>query len=301
MQSRFRLLKTHRLEDFPSGSALAFRNGRLYVVGDDATCILILDTDFQKVDTIPLFDHPDKRIPKAGKTDFEACTLLTVDGTEQLLLVGSAATEIRQKVCLIPFQDGMPELVIRKDSFHDNKAFIRRLPGREIPEVNIEGVCTIGESLLLGNRGNLTHPTNHLIVTDPNFWQHPEEAPMKVLSMILPVRNATEPLGVSELCYLTETDVLLLTLTSESTTNAYDDGTIGDSYLGWVSHASRQLDGTTLIVDQMVNLSDVDAAFQGNKIEGICVASVSSSQALLHLVADNDAGDSRLFTLEWVW
>jgi hypothetical protein len=301
MHSHFRLLKTHWLEDFPSGSALAFRNGRLYVVGDDATCILIVDTDFQKVDTIPLFDFPDKRIPKAGKTDFEACTLLTLDGTEQLLLVGSAATEIRQKVCLMPFQDGMPEIAVRTDSFHDNKAFIQRLPGREIPEVNIEGVCTIGERLLLGNRGNLTHPTNHLIVTDLDFWQHPEDAHLHVLSLILPVQDLEAPLGLSELCYIAETDVLLLTLTSESTANAYDDGAIGDSYLGWVSHASQQLDRTTLIVDQMVNLSEVDVAFQGNKIEGICVASVSSSQALLHLVADNDAGDSRLFTLEWMW
>ncbi len=298
MKPTFRLLKTYLLDDFPSGSSLAFQNDHLYVIGDDATHILILNTDYQKVGTVSLFDYHEKRIPKPEKTDFEACTLLHIDGVEHLLLVGSAATPIRQKICLIPCPDGKPDLTTHQHFFCDIGAFIQRLPSVDIPEVNIEGVCTLGDNLLLGNRGNLTHPTNHLIVTDKDFWKQPEKAQIKIVSLALPSQNAASPLGLSELCYIAESDVLLVALTSESTTNAYDDGTIGDSYLGWVSNASQQMQSTTFTIEQWVNLSDLNAAFQMNKIEGVCVASFSSSHILLHLIADNDAGDSRLFTLQ---
>ena len=298
MKPTFHLLKTCLLDDFPSGSSLAFQNNHLYVIGDDATHILILNTDYQKVGTVLLFDYPEKRIPKQEKTDFEACTLLNVDGMEHLLLVGSAATSNRQKICLIPCPNGDLDFTTSKHFFCDIGAFIQRLPSRDIPEVNIEGVCTLGDNLLLGNRGNLTHPTNHLIVTDREFWKHPADARITIISLVLPSSNTETPLGLSEVCYVAEADILLVTLTSESTANAYDDGAIGDSYLGWVPNASQQMQSASLTIEQLVNLSEVDAAFQINKIEGVCVASFSSSQVVLHLIADNDAGDSRLFTLQ---
>jgi len=68
------LLKFLLLVDFPSGSSINYYDNKLYLVGDDATHILILDNDYRKVDSIKLFDNLEKRISKSQKTDLEAST-----------------------------------------------------------------------------------------------------------------------------------------------------------------------------------------------------------------------------------
>ncbi|MDJ1481702.1 hypothetical protein QNI16_14475 [Cytophagaceae bacterium YF14B1] len=300
MNSNFRLLKTQLLADFPSGSSIIFYKGQFYIIGDDATCILVLDRSYQKVDSVQLFEYPDKRIPKAHKTDFEGVTILTIDGIEYILIVGSAATELRKRICLIPLLNNKLGVKAQTTLFFETQVFINRIQDQGIKEINIEGVCTIGNDLLLGNRGNRTNPTNHIIITSQNFWEHQEDAKLKILSLIIPGTDLQNIVGLSELCYIAASDLLLITLTSENTTNAYDDGVIGDSYIGLIENVSEQLKDTTLTIDRMVNLSQIDSRFKNEKIEGICVEFISSSDILIHLIADNDTGESRLFTLRWL-
>ena len=45
----------------------------------------------------------------------------------------------------------------------------------------------------------------------------------------------------------------------------------------------------------MINLSDASNEFKNQKIEGICVERVSDDELLLHLISDNDNGESKLF------
>jgi hypothetical protein len=87
-------------------------------------------------------------------------------------------------------------------------------------------------------------------------------------------------------------------MSSEATNNAYDDGVIGDSYIGWVNDINQKLQQPDIILDGLINLSDIDTAFKGEKIEGICMESVSGNEMVLHLIADNDQGESRLFKLK---
>ena len=58
------LLKEVKRLDYPSASAIENFDGKIYLVGDDANYILVLDSAFNKADSIPLFNHPEKRIPK---------------------------------------------------------------------------------------------------------------------------------------------------------------------------------------------------------------------------------------------
>ncbi len=51
----------------------------------------------------------------------------------------------------------------------------------------------------------------------------------------------SEFLGISELCYVESKDMILFTFTSEGTNNAYDDGVIGSSYIGWVNNVAAKL------------------------------------------------------------
>jgi len=286
---RIQLLNAVLLPDFPSGSAITYYDGRFYLVGDDARNIAVLDRDYRQAGTIPLFEHPEKRIPKAEKTDFETAVIVDAQQQAHLLAIGSASRKEREQVMLVPLQQsgGHP-------AKFNTGVFTERLRSAGIKEVNIEGGTLAGELLILANRGNNTYRENHLIITGKDYWLRQEDVQVSVLPLTLP-SCIDGFLGISELCYDPLSDTLLFTLSSEATANAYDDGAIGDSYIAWAAHISQQIKQSSIALDALINLPEADAAFKGEKIEGICIEAAHSNEWLLQLVADNDKGQSRLF------
>ncbi len=297
MNANIQIVKSLLISDFPSGSSLNFHEGRLYLIGDDSTHILVLDANYNKIDSIHLFDFAEKRIPKSDKIDLEGSAVMLIDGTNHLLIIGSASRKNRKRIIIIPFSEKGLDFNTLKNSIHKTKVFINRIKLNGLEEINLEGVCTLKNDLLLGNRGNRSNPSNHLIITERNFWQHQEEAKVLISKLLFPAEYNDEVLGLSELCYVEEMDMLLITLTSEASDNSYDDGVIGDSYISWIKTASRKMQHDELRIDGMINLSNVNTIFKNEKIEGITVESVTGSEILLHLISDNDTGESRLFKI----
>lgn len=292
VKPRIILLQSLLLPDYPSGSAITYYEGKFYLVGDDARNIAVLDQNYREAGTVPLFEHPEKRIPKTQKTDFETAVIVDVQHQPHLLAIGSASRKEREQVMLVSLQQ--PDAHLSK---FDTGVFTARLRRAGIKEVNIEGATLTGDHLILANRGNNTYRENHLIITGKDYWLHQDHAPLSVLPLTLPA-GINDFLGVSELCYDPSSDTLLLTLSSEATANAYDDGAIGDSYIAWVDHLSQKLRQPALSLDALINLPQADPAFKGEKIEGICIEAAHRNELLLHLVADNDKGHSRLFQLK---
>jgi hypothetical protein len=291
---KLELLKSLLLPDFPSGSSINFHAGKFYIIGDDACNILILDERYQQVDALHLFDHPERRIPKPKKPDFETSAVMRIEGQDHLLVLGSASLEKRARLILVPLdQTGNGFKTFQYEEF------AARLKSMGIAEINIEGCSLVGNHLVLSNRGNETHPINHLITTTRNFWQFQSEAFISVSEASLPA-SGTGFLGISELCYVESSDLLLLACTSELTGNAYDDGMIGDSYIGWVAGISRHINTPQFKLDGMINLVDWSEEFKGEKIEGICVESVERDGITAHLISDNDQGQSKLFKIKIV-
>jgi hypothetical protein len=288
------LLKTQLLPDFPSGSSINYRNGLLYLVGDDANSILILDREYIKISSVQLFNYPGKRIPKPMKTDLEASVFVTWLGLDYLLIIGSAATEPREKILLIPFSDS--RLNKTQTLTISTHPFTNRLRTLGVPEVNLEGATILDDILMVANRGNRKNITNHIILTNLDFWKRQDEADLQILSVELPLQT-TDVVGISEICYAKETDTLLISFSSEHTHNAYDDGTIGNSYIGWIQDITKKIKATSLSVDHIVNLSDIHPEFMTEKIEGLCVESIDPTGIVLHLLSDNDGGQSKLFKL----
>lgn len=99
------LLKSHLLPRFPSGSSINYRDEKLYLVGEHATDILILDKEYHEIDSKRLLNFPGKRIPKPVKPDLEASTFISPNGENHLLILGSASTPKREKIFLIPYPD----------------------------------------------------------------------------------------------------------------------------------------------------------------------------------------------------
>ncbi|SDH25653.1 DUF6929 family protein [Chitinophaga filiformis] len=290
MKTIITLLKFLLLSDYPSGSSIDYYDEHLYVIGDDANKLLVLDSNYKAVSTIPLFEYNEKRIPKAKKADLETAVIVDIDGQKHLLALGSAATKEREGGVLLPLpvSDSKPQHITYT-------SFIKRL--QQIPEINIEGAAVAGSHLILSNRGNETNPVNHLIITTPDFLERQNDVAITISRLVIPF-SLSAFAGISELCYVEQKDVLLVILSSEATGNAYDDGAIGDSYIGWVKHISQKLNREDISLNGIVNLSEADPAFKGEKIEGVCLSAVTDNNWYLHLVADNDQGASTLFHIK---
>jgi hypothetical protein len=288
---KIELLNSTLLTDFPSGSSINYYRKKIYLIGDDATSILILDKDYQQIDSLQLFNYSGKRIPKADKVDLEASAFITIHQQEYFLLVGSASKPQREKVFLIPFTE--TGLDMKSLRIYDDDKFTDRMKRKGIEEVNMEGITIINDYLILTNRGNRKNQANHFLVTEVGFWREDR----KVNLNIIPVQiNASYDVpSISEICYVETFDILLVTLSTEASDNAYDDGAIGNSYIGFINNISSKLNNNDLTIDTLINLSEVHADFKNEKIEGVCVESIHDNTLIVHFVSDNDNGESKLF------
>lgn len=282
---------------YPSGSSLDYYNGKIYLTGDDARYISIMDTDFNEIDGIPLFDHNQARIPKKEKRDIETSCLVNINGQDTLLLFGSGSRTKRKKLFLIPLDT--EEVLEAEDSMEPKDSvfigkFIGKLYENGIDDVNIEGSTTTKTHLILSNRGNKTNPDNFIIAAEKDFWtnRHPK---ITITKLDLP-----KGLGMSEMTYDPEKDILFFTASVENTSNSFDDGDVGDSFIGYVLSITSKLSSgdsvNTIAPDRLINLPEYDKAFEGHKIEGICLEDYENGY-IIDLVSDNDDGKSTMFKM----
>jgi hypothetical protein len=103
-------------------------------------------------------------------------------------------------------------------------------------------------------------------------------------------------LGVSGLTYDNTNDILIFTASTEETASSYDDGVIGDSYIGYIKNISKQAK-SEIKPDSFINLTTANTSFKGEKIESVCIEKIAGSNYTLHLVSDNDKGATGLFKI----
>jgi hypothetical protein len=284
---KLELLKSLSFPDFPSGSSINFYDEKLFLIGDDASHVLVLDTNYRTIDSIHLFDSPEKRIAKKEKADFETSTILHIKNIAYLLVFGSASKRSRMNLILIDLENEW-----RFESYNYN-SFIKRIKKAGVSEVNIECAALIGDQIVLGNRGNTSSPKNNIIVTHSDFWLSQDEVPITISEIEVTVNGTF--VGISEVCYLESQDMLLFTLSTEFTGNSFEDGSIGDSYVGWIEVFSKRIKEPQLKLDGMISLPTIASDFDREKIEGICVESSKDDEIIVHLISDNDVGETKLF------
>jgi hypothetical protein len=292
------LQKVLLLKDFPSGSSIELYDNKFYLIGDDATKLLVLDKNYNKIDSIQLFKQNNYRISKTKKVDLEASTIITVKDQPHLLMLGSASTKKREKAFILSF--GTPSKTEISDKRTSN--FFDRIVKAGVKEINIEGAANAGKWFLLGNRGNNNNRVNQLISTTPDFLENQKRCPFKISTILLdkPKSNKGKAgfVGISGLAYVAAKDLLLFTASTEDTGNATDDGEIGNSYLGWINNISEKLADAEIKASMLINLNTLNKVFAGEKIESICVEKTDNNRLTLHLVSDNDNGQSKLFKLQ---
>lgn len=293
IQPAISLLREQLLPDFPSGSALAFTEGRLYLVGDDARELRILDVQYRTTGTVPLFSHPQYRIPKPEKADLESATVMKHKQALYLATFGSASLDTRRQIVLVPLPFRSTDHPVIYTRYADD--FLEML-SQHLHQINIEGTTITAGRLVLANRGHTDNPHNTLVIARPDCWNPVGNDALHFQQIKLP-ETSQGFRGVSDLCYIPGRDLLLLTFTTEATSSTYDDGIIGDSYLAVIRGYSKKMQDTSVTPDEMINLPAVSPVFAGQKIEGICLEKARPDSLTLHLVADNDAGNSHLFAI----
>ena len=282
------LKEVKKLDHYPSASAIEYFNNQFYVIGDDATNLIILDSNLNAIDSINLYPFSENyRTPKNIKADLEAITLTKEN---KLLLLGSGSSSPYRNAGWIIDPISQQKDSIRLDTFY------HRLKLNGIKELNIEGICSIPGSIILTSRGSKGYPKNHLILTSPDFWKKQSNVSITV---ILAGSNTDSALfkGVSGLAYAKQSDRLIMTVSTEDTRNSMDDGAIGKSYLWIVKNISSKKRWKAINPDQVIDLEAIDPKFKSQKIESVCVRKETKNFLHLVLAADNDDGSSSLFNL----
>lgn len=280
------MIKATHLPHYPSASSLAFHAGRLYVTGDDAPYLLVLDSDHSPVDSLLLFDSPFKRIPRSTKADLESSAIITRNDTTFLYLFSSFSTPVRNRILSIAIGNKKPQLA-------RNSTGSLTLADRS---VNIEGAALVQNRLLLSNRANTTTTMNQLLITQL-MNDTISSNDVKIISLLLPGIEKTA--GLSGLHYIAARDLLLFSASTEDTPNAYTDGPVGESYIGYIARFSTRWNAESLSPDILIPLSSCLKQSLPQKIESITAEEEDGSTLTLHLAADNDNGESMLYKLRW--
>ena len=282
---KIKLLKKTHLADYSSASSLEFYKDRLYVIGDDASAIWILDNEHRFLDSIQLFPSTTKRIPPDIKVDLESSTIIKDNETDYLVCISSFSTDHRNKIIYVNLTD-------RKISPKIIETSLRKV---DVEELNIEGATSFNDQLILSNRANATHKNNSLIITSLTAKEGIKIENNKVTTLSL--RKKKNIIGISGMTYVKEKDLLLFTASTEDTPNAVTDGTIGTSYIGYIKNISKKINNSPVKATKLISISKYLKEKSAQKIESITVEKMNKKNGIVHLATDNDNGESTLFKL----
>jgi hypothetical protein len=276
--------------DYPSASSVEYIKGRLFIIGDDANDLLVLDTNFNIKDSIHFYNYPEKRIPKDIKPDLESIAFYRDNEGPEIFLFGSGS--------LSPYRNSGWRYNLEtkiKDSISLDSLYTA-IKHEGINEINIEGACFIPGFLVLANRGNKAYPKNHLIFTKQKFWERKNDDDFNI-ALIGYQQDSSSFSGVSGITYLAKNDWLILSVSTEDTRNSFDDGAIGKSYLWIVKDISSKKRWRAINPDMIIDLESIDKCFSGQKIESACVIAETKDFIQLVLVSDDDKGSSTVIKM----
>jgi len=279
------LISSKVFTHYPSASAIEYNEGKLYVFGDDAPFMLITDSLFESIDSVHYLSDTSYRMSKETKADIESATLFESGGKKFMYAMGSYSDSMRKEV----FQFDLDNLNMSLE--FKNRDLFTDPP---VKELNIEGLCKVKERLVMSNRANTTHRVNQFIITSDFDFRSQKiiKDDIHVINVQLPLQSVA---GISGLCYYSKKDILFFTASEEDTPSASQDGTINDSYLGWIENFSEKIKNPKISPTHLLKLSESDRRFIKQKIESVCIEKVSGQDYFLFLAADNDNGQSTLF------
>jgi len=285
-----RLLKQKKIK-VSAVSGLEVYGDRLLMISDNTEGLSVCDLSGKLLETIELEKEvsPTKIKEKKHKSDYEACTILSIENSDYLLLVGSGSKkENRNKAKLISLSDNNKLQNFDLDEFYD---YLRRQNEIELSEFNVEALAYYDNKLYFFNRG-----TNEIFVVKKSAFfdflkRKKTEIQIKKYKMEIEFIEGLYA-GVSGATITTNGQVLV-TASAERTGDWYNDGEIVGSAIGWFDLSEMQTNFK--VKTQVIKNGGIVLK---SKIESVAVHSIDQNKAKLFLVSDNDGDDSELFDFE---
>jgi len=287
------LLDFKELDNYPSGSGIEFYDDKVFLVGETAGDLLVMNKKWKKPERIPLRagQQPGTADQQAA---LEAMTLLTLDKKPHLLLIGSGATPARSKAILLNLKTiGTAE----GTQVVDLSVFYDRVKSSGLTDLNMEAIALVYDYLVMVHRGNAANPDNYLIITKPGFWNDQQNAPLQTVKIDFGPK-AVKGMGISGITYSDFHEDLFLTITTEPGNDATN--TRGNSWLGVIGNLYRKIgrEKVQMKVNELIDLPSANERFTGYIFEAVCIQSEKDHSMKIQLVADNAAGQSCLFKVQ---
>ncbi|WP_244554755.1 DUF6929 family protein [Pontibacter indicus] len=302
------ITQTLHYDNLPSASGLEMLGDNYYVVGDDSPFLYGLDKNFQIVSREAIFDttgFENGRIDKAEKVDLEGITLLQHQGKPYLLMMGSGSAPARRKAYLYNIcgddicREGAGKEGARTIDLDNLYTQIEEQVGLEEGSLNIEGVAAGHGKLYLLQRAIATGQNVLVSYRLADFIPYllgeaNTNLPQPELSYFrLPVLKNLQA-GFSG-AYVYD-DKLFFTASLEDTNDAYNDGEVLGSYIGYIpfSWVGKQ---DTLQIPATV-ISQADGNPYTGKAESLVVQKrEGKGRYRMIVVSDDDQGGSELLEL----
>lgn len=279
------LVRMKYFPDYSSASAVEVVKDKIYMMGDDASYAMILNTAFDSIGRIEISSFTDKRIDRSVKHDIESSTIIK---DSILLWMGSGSKVTRNTGWMLNIKTG--------DTIKKNlDAFYALLQSSGIKDLNIEGFTYTPQTIVLANRGNKSYPKNELIFLGHNFLDTTISHTVQIVKAGFQPKGAKGFTGISGLTYSKKFDRLFATVSTESAKSKVEDGEIGKSYLWIFDDISAKRRFTAINPSRIIDLSEIDRRFTGHKIESISILNETEKEVRFVLVSDNDNGTSTIF------
>lgn len=265
---------------------------KIYIIGDDAGWLFILDKSYKLLEKIPLLKKKklsNKPIPKKHKPDLEAMTFIKYGGENILLIFGSGSKpKKREKLFMV-----YPERKHAVKQYNLEELYVD-LVGKKIKTstLNIEAAAANKSSIYLFHRGNISKKNIVFEYSLKEFvgfiLKEKKKAPVSTYRVCrLPLINSV-PAGFSGASVLDDKR-LLFSASVEDTENEIDDGEVLGSFIGILNPETKELSCAAL---------KKGAKPMELKIESVCLLKSHDNKHTLLAVTDSDGGDSELLELE---
>lgn len=289
-------------QQLPSASGIEYVGNNYYVVGDDAPYLYQLDEQFNLTKRHVLFDTSDfaaGRIPKALKPDLESIASFRYGRDEMLLMLGSGASEARNRAFLVNITDGMKVKELDFSRFYTFLKKVLRIAAEG--ELNLEGLAIDNTYTYLMQRA-LGTGANVLIRMDTNdlksFVMNNGEIPAAaVYHFVLPSMGGYAA-GFSGAFALD--DRLFFTASVESAPNAIEDGEVLGSIVGVIdlNALPYATDPSNPLQVPTVQLKNTDGTDYKGKAESLVVKGRTGDTYDVVVVSDDDLGGSELLEVQ---
>lgn len=282
------------VEAVPSASGLEWYEGNLCVVSDDSPWLFDLDENWTLKEKLTLreYEMENGRVPKKVKPDYEA---LTTDGDTIVVLSSGSKSPSRDFGYIINAETKEFTEVVLTEFYVSLKSLAGIADDKEI---NIEAVAATDSDMFIFHRGNNSQNVVFKMAKG-DFYSYVKkevkELPaIEVLQFTLPSIEGFVS-GFSGASYIPEQEAFLVTSSVEATGDAYNDGEVLGSFIGYLPLSDFMKGGDLRSVLQPLA---IDGETIITKVESISVKEIDSNGNLIVTAAsDNDTGVSEFFNL----